>query len=177
MVKIESVNSANYARWIFITVNTFDEQRACNPALRGCYDEVTDHDRSFMMMSTRLTALAAVFTLTTACVHAAPGTGAVISLSEHQSATVAPGAILTYDSVNDSRCPPDVHCVMAGRVVYSFTLKQGDTLEHFTLTPAEPAFTSAALGGKRITLADAAPPPIAKLAASSHPVSIQVVAP
>lgn len=129
------------------------------------------------MMSTRLTALAAVFTLSTACVHAAPGAGAVISLTEHQSVMVAPGAILTYDSVNDSRCPPDVHCVMAGKVVYSFTLKQGDTLEHFTLTPAEPAFASDALGGKRIILADAAPPPKARLAATSHPVSIKVVAP
>ena len=88
------------------------------------------------MPSPRFVALAAVFIASTAWVHAAPGLGAIVSLTERESATVAPGAILTYDSVADSRCPPDVHCVMAGKVAYSFTLKQGDTLEHFTLSPA-----------------------------------------
>lgn len=114
--------------------------------------------------------------LLAACATAAPA-GATIALTEHASAPVAPGALLTYDSVADSRCPPDVRCVMAGQVVYSFTLKQGDTLEHFTLSPAEPAYTSPALGGKRITLAAAAPPPQAKAAAAAHPVSVQIVAP
>ena len=128
----------------------------------------------------RLTSLsfAAAMTLLAACASstAAPAPGAM-TLTEHQSATVAPGAILTYDSVNDSRCPPDVQCIVAGKVVYSFTLKQGDTLEHFTLSPAEPAFTSTVLGGKRITLAGNAPPPPARQAATTHPVSIKVVAP
>jgi len=108
---------------------------------------------------------------------AAPLPGSTLSLTERQSVTVAPGAILTYESVNDSRCPPDVQCLVAGKVVYSFTLKQGDTLEHFTLSPAEPAFTSTVLGGKRITLAGNAPPPPAGQAATTHPVSIKVVAP
>ena len=129
------------------------------------------------MPSPRFVALAAVFIASTACVHAAPGIGAIVSLTERQSATVAPGAILTYDSVADSRCPPDVHCVMAGKVVYSFTLKQGDTLEHFTLSPAEPAFTSTVLNGKRVTLADTAPPPRAREAAAAHPVGVRIVAP
>lgn len=125
------------------------------------------------MPSSRLVALAAVFM--TACAHAAPG--AVISLTEQHSATIAPGIILTYDSVNDSRCPPDVQCLVAGKIVYSFTLKQGDTLEHFTLTPTEAPYTSPAMGGKQIALADTAPPPKARAATAPHPVSIKVVAP
>lgn len=121
--------------------------------------------------------LAAATLMIAACATAAPATGTPIPLIEHQSTTVAPGAVLTYDSVNDSRCPPDVHCVMAGKVVYSFTLKQRDTLEHFTLTPGEPAYTSAVLKGQRIALADAAPPPKAQAATAAHPVSVKIVAP
>jgi uncharacterized cupredoxin-like copper-binding protein len=125
------------------------------------------------MPSARLAALAAVFIAATACAHAAPG--AIISLAERQSATVVPGATLTYDSVEDSRCPPDVQCVVAGKVVYHFTLKQGDTLEHFALTPAAPDYTSPMLGGKRIALAAAPPPKTATPA--PHAVSVRVVAP
>lgn len=112
-----------------------------------------------------------------ACVSAAPALGSKLSLTERQSITVVPGAILTYDSVSDSRCPPDVQCVVAGKVVYSFTLKQGDTLEHFTLSPAEPDYVSPVLEGKHIKLTDVVPVRKAKQAAASHPVSIQVVAP
>ena len=129
------------------------------------------------MSQPRLSALS--FFLLAACVHAAPATAtatATILLIERQSVTVAPGAVLTYDSVADSRCPPDVRCVMAGKVVYSFTLTLGQAVEHFTLSPAAPAYTSAALGGTRITLADAAPPAVAKAAGAAHPISIQVVA-
>lgn len=122
-------------------------------------------------------ALAAALALSATGASAAPALGSTLSLTEHQSITVVPGAILTYDSVSDSRCPPDVQCLVAGKVVYSFTLKQGDTLEHFTLSPAEPAYVSPVLQGKRITLAGSAPPPKAKQAAASHPVSIKVVAP
>ena len=128
------------------------------------------------MLSSRLVTLAAVFFAATACAHAAPGAGPIVSLTERQSATVAPGTILTYDSVNDSRCPPDVQCVVAGKVVYHFTLKQGDTLEHFALTPAEPDYASPVLGGKRIALAET-PPPKAAAAATAQPVSVRIVAP
>lgn len=122
-------------------------------------------------------ALASIAMALAAAASAAPPAGSTLSLAERQSITVAPGAILTYDSVNDSRCPPDVQCLVAGKVVYSFTLKRGDTLEHFTLSPAEPAFTSAVLNGQRVALAGSAPAPRAKQAATAHPVSIKVVAP
>ncbi|MDQ2820785.1 MAG: hypothetical protein M3Y65_10375 [Pseudomonadota bacterium] len=92
---------------------------------------------------------------------AAPASGTTLSMMEHQSVTVAPGAVLTYDSVNDSRCPPDVQCVVAGKVVYSFTLTLGATREQFTLSPAAPVFTPAALQGKQVALADAIPPRLA----------------
>lgn len=88
----------------------------------------------------------------------APSPGPTLSMTEHQSITVAPGAVLTYDSVNDSRCPPGVQCVVAGKVVYSFTLTLGEKREQFTLTPAAPAYSPAALQGKQIALADATPP-------------------
>jgi len=125
----------------------------------------------------RALVLVAALALAAAHAGAAPLPGSTLSLAERQSITVAPGAILTYDSVNDSRCPPDVQCLVAGKVVYSFTLKRGDTLEHFTLSPAELAFTSAVLNGQRVTLAGSAPAPRAKQAATAHPVSIKVVAP
>lgn len=101
-------------------------------------------------------ALAAALVLLPAS--AAPVSGSTLSMTEHQSITVAPGAVLTYDSVNDSRCPPGVQCVVAGKVVYSFTLTLGETREQFTLTPAAPSFSPAALDGKQIALADATPP-------------------
>ena len=132
------------------------------------------------MPTPRLTSLsfAASLAAMAACAgSAAAPAGAAIALAERQNTTVAPGVILTYVSVSDSRCPPDVQCIVAGKVVYSFTLKQGDTLEHFALTPAEPAYTSAALGGKRITLETPPPPVKAKAAGTAHPVRVKVVAP
>ena len=132
------------------------------------------------MPTPRLTSLsfAASLAAMAACAgSAAAPAGGAIALAERQNTTVAPGVILTYVSVSDSRCPPDVQCLVAGKVVYSFTLKRGDTLEHFTLTPAEPAFTSAVLNGKRVALAATAPPPKAAGAAAPHPVSVKIVAP
>jgi len=118
------------------------------------------------------------FSLLAACATATPTPGPTISLIEHESATIAPGAVLTYDSVADNRCPPDVHCVMAGKVVYSFTLKQGDTLEHFNLSPAEPAYASPGLRGKSIMLAEVAPPPPkSQDSVTARRVSVRVVAP
>jgi hypothetical protein len=120
--------------------------------------------------------IAAALPLLAACAAAAPAPGgSTLSMTEHQSITVAPGAVLTFDSVNDSRCPPGVQCVVAGKVVYSFTLKTGDAREQFTLTPAAPAFTSAALQGKQITLGDVAPPAREKQAVNA--VIIQIVTP
>ena len=69
------------------------------------------------MPTPRLTimALAASLLLLAACASAAPAVGSALSLTERQSVTIAPGAILTYDSVNDSRCPPDVQCLWPAR--------------------------------------------------------------
>jgi len=120
-------------------------------------------------------ALLAAMAVLPGCAGAASTPGSAISMTEHQSVTVAPGAVLTYDSVSDSRCPPRVQCVVAGKVVYSFTLALGETREAFTLTPAEPAFTSAALQGRQITLAAASPPPGAQPATTA--VTIRIVTP
>lgn len=109
------------------------------------------------------------------CSGAAATPDSTLSMTEHQSITVAPGAVLTYDSVNDSRCPARVQCVVAGKVVYSFTLALGEKREAFTLTPAEPAFTPAALQGRQITLATASPPPGAQPATTA--VTIRIITP
>lgn len=108
----------------------------------------------------RMPALAIIAALIFHPAHAdaPPAPGSTLSMTEHQSITVAPGAVLTYDSINDSRCPAGVQCVVAGKVVYSFTLALGTRREQFTLTPGAPAFTSAALQGRQITLVDTAPP-------------------
>ena len=107
--------------------------------------------RTLMLAIVTMPAFVSAFAVT-------PTAGTTLSMTQHQSITVAPGAVLTYDSINDSRCPPGVQCVVAGKVVYSFTLTLGETREQFTLSPAAPAFSPAALQGKQIALADATPP-------------------
>lgn len=112
--------------------------------------------------------------LLAACATSQAGAPQALRLAERQSVTIAPNATLTYDSVSDSRCPPDVQCVVAGKVSYSFTLKQGSVSEQFTLTPAAPAYVSPALG-KQIVLT--APPPRAPSASApgAHPVTVEVL--
>jgi hypothetical protein len=95
----------------------------------------------------------------------------------HQTVDLGPGVALAFDSVNDSRCPPDVQCIWAGTLSYQFALKTPESAEVFTLGPGRPEYTSPALHGARIVLDEQAIPPArASLAAPvPHAVSLKVV--
>ncbi|QNA88005.1 hypothetical protein G4G28_05050 [Massilia sp. Dwa41.01b] len=109
---------------------------------------------------------------------AAPGGGppGPITLALHASAQIAPGLTLTYDSVEDSRCPPGVHCVWAGVLAYHFSLQgKNGPAERFELQPGKPGHASALLPGARIELDEsiaASPPP--QGAAPTLPVRLRV---
>jgi hypothetical protein len=107
---------------------------------------------------------------------AAPGNGP-LRLLPHDSATLAPGVTLTYDSVSDSRCPPGVKCIWAGRLDYRFTLKSGNTVETFALAPDKASHTSGMLPGARIELDTSAVPAATQppVAADKQPVLIRLV--
>jgi hypothetical protein len=98
-------------------------------------------------------------------------------LMPHQSVDLAPGVALAYDSVNDSRCPPDVKCIWAGKLSYLFALKTPDSAETFSLGPDQPEYTSPALHGARIVLdTQVIPAPKASQAAAApHPVTLKVI--
>jgi hypothetical protein len=98
-------------------------------------------------------------------------------LMPHDSATLAPGVTLTYDSVSDSRCPPGVKCIWAGRLDYRFTLKSGNTVETFSLAPDKASHTSGLLPGARIELDTSAVPAAAQppVAADKQPVLVRLV--
>ena len=101
------------------------------------------------------------------------------TLAAGQSVTLAPQVQLTYDGVDDSRCPPDTRCVWAGKLTYRFTLRAGDAAERFTLTRGQPGVAPALLGGERIELDEsvAPPPPAAsQQAPTPHPVTVKVTA-
>ncbi|WP_136220766.1 hypothetical protein [Massilia sp. Mn16-1_5] len=92
---------------------------------------------------------------------AAPHPAGPFTLARGASVLVAPGVSVTFDAVEDSRCPPGVQCVWAGRLSYRFSIRHGDAApEYFTLSPAQREAAPAALGGRRIVLdADTIPPP------------------
>jgi hypothetical protein len=109
---------------------------------------------------------------------AAPSDGP-LRLMPHDSATLAPGVTLTYDSVSDSRCPPGVKCIWAGRLDYRFTLKSGNTVETFALAPDKASHASPLLPGTRIELDTSAVPPATQpaVAADQHAVAIRLAPP
>ncbi|MBD8529199.1 MULTISPECIES: hypothetical protein [unclassified Massilia] len=95
---------------------------------------------------------------------AAPGAplpAGPFTLAPGQSAEVAPGVTVTFESFEDSRCPPGVQCVWAGKLSYRFSIRRGSAApESFTLAPGQPDAAPAALHGSRIILdEDALPAP------------------
>lgn len=109
---------------------------------------------------------------------AAPANGP-FRLVPHESATLAPDVTLTYDSVSDSRCPPGVQCIWAGKLEYRFTLKSASAVETFALAPENTSHTSALLPGARIELDTAAVPAAAQAQtpAEQHAVVIRLARP
>lgn len=91
---------------------------------------------------------------------AAPQPAGPFTLARGASVPVAPGITVSFDAVEDSRCPSGVQCVWAGRLSYRFSIRRGDAApDTFTLSPAQPEAAPAALGGHRIVLdVDTIPP-------------------
>jgi hypothetical protein len=99
-----------------------------------------------------------------------------LKLMPEQSATIAPGVTLRYDSAEDSRCPTGVQCIWAGTVLYHFTLSSGGAREALTLSSAKPSVTSGVKSDLHIALAAFEVPPARKEseAAPRHPVVLDV---
>ncbi|WP_312547835.1 hypothetical protein [Massilia sp.] len=99
------------------------------------------------------------------------------ALEPGTSVEAAPGVLLRFEEVEDSRCPPGVHCVWAGRLSCRFSLTRANAApESFILEPGEAAHASSLLGGKRIALDEASlPAPAAPDAVANHRVTVQVL--
>lgn len=81
-----------------------------------------------------------------------------VALLPQTSTTLAPDTVLRFDRVDDSRCPPDVVCITAGKIVYQFTLIFPAGVEPFGLEPAAPSYTSVQRPELVISLATDPPP-------------------
>ena len=117
----------------------------------------------------------------TAC--AAPSGPQVRSfaLEPGTSVEAAPGVLLRFEEVEDSRCPPGVRCVWAGKLSCRFSLalthpKSGAAPESFTLAPGDAGHASSLLGGARLMLDEASlPAPAPQGAVASHRVTVKVL--
>jgi hypothetical protein len=115
-----------------------------------------------------------------ACV-AAPIRPGSYPLAPQQRVALARNVTITYDSFSDSRCPPNVQCVWAGRLLLRFLVDGPGGVEEVTLGPDQPQASPRALRGARIALDPAALPP-ARAAGSMRPgdvipVTLKVIAP
>ena len=109
---------------------------------------------------------------------APPGPSArAFTLAPGASVEAAPGVLLRFEEVEDSRCPPGVRCVWAGRLSCRFSLTRADAApESFTLAPGEAAHASSLLGGRRVALDEASlPAPAAPDALANHRVTVKVL--
>lgn len=97
---------------------------------------------------------AAAVTATAGCA-ASPRPDGHYPLAPHDSVRLARDVTLTYHSVNDSRCRPDVRCIWAGHLSFRFLIDGPDGLEAFSLGTDLPPSTPRALHGARIVLSPA----------------------
>ena len=99
-----------------------------------------------------------------------------LKLLPAQSAALSQQITLRYDEVNDSRCPKDKQCVLAGKIVYHFTLTARAATETFDLTEDKPEFSPVMLKGMRIVLANPTVPPVPGALAKPivYPVNLNV---
>lgn len=96
-----------------------------------------------------------------------------------RSSTALGASTLVYEGASDSRCRPGVQCVWAGEMSYRFTLSGAAGNESFALTRARPAHDATTVKGARITLVQAADPPLtaASAPAPALPVTIMLTHP
>lgn len=98
------------------------------------------------------------------------------ALTQGQTATLGADVSLTLDSVSDSRCPPAVACVTAGKIAYNFTLRARGSAESFTLSADAPTYRPGKLAGVSLAL-DGGDPPSATREGDpkpAHQVTVQV---
>jgi hypothetical protein len=88
-----------------------------------------------------------------------PAAPQTLTLLPQASAPLDASASLRFERVEDSRCPPDVRCITAGKLLFHFTLSAAATREAFTLDAEQPSHASSALPGLRIALAPMTMPP------------------
>jgi hypothetical protein len=125
---------------------------------RFCYALTTD--TTMVPMRHLLLAPVLCATLAACAAPAAPRPAGRFTLERGQSVEVAPSVTVRFIAADDSRCPPGVRCVWAGKLDYRFSIQHGsDTPETFALSPAQPSAAPAALGGRRIVLDEGAIPP------------------
>ena len=98
-----------------------------------------------------------------------PPKDAQLTLTQSQSVLVAPAVTLSFESVNDSRCPKNVMCVVAGRIVYHFTLLGDQVSDSFDLSESDPRYVSSKFKDLAIALDPSAPPPPLPIAHQSPP--------
>jgi hypothetical protein len=120
---------------------------------------------------------AACIALAACAAPAAPRPAGTFTLERGASAELAPGVTLAFERVDDSRCPPGVQCVRAGRLSYRFSIRRGsDAPESFTLSPAQPEAAPGALSGGRLRLDTATiPAPAAPGAAIMYRATITML--
>ena len=87
-----------------------------------------------------------------------PKQPSTVALLPQTSTTLAPDTVLRFDRVDDSRCPPDVFCITAGKIVYHFTLIFPVGVEPFDLEPAAPSYKSVQKPELVIALSNDPPP-------------------
>jgi hypothetical protein len=83
---------------------------------------------------------------------AAPHPGGTFTLERGQRLALAQGVSLSFDTVEDSRCPPGVRCAWAGKLSYRFSIRRGDAADTFTLSPDAASAAPQTLDGRRIEL-------------------------
>ena len=118
-------------------------------------------------------------TLAACAAPATPRLPASFTLERGQGADLAPGLSLRFDAVADSRCPRGVYCIWAGKLDYRFSiLRAGAALDSFTLSPAQPSATPAALDGRQIVLdASSIPAPAAPGVALAYRATLTILPP
>lgn len=124
-----------------------------------------------------LFALAILCAMLFGCATPAPPVLGTFTLEPGQDLAVGPDTRLHFDTVDDSRCPPNVHCIWAGKLSYRFSVRRGGAApDTFELSPAQPDAAPAALGGRRILLDPAAiPAPPAPGMPASYRATITIV--
>ncbi len=116
-------------------------------------------------------------TLAAAAELAQPDAEGRLTLAVAGQAEVAPGLVLTLESVvADSRCPVDVTCVWAGEIRIAFSLDSPDSeapRNHFELSTSAPAASARGLSFELLG-ATPAPRSTTKIAPGDYRISLRV---